>query len=62
MKKEYSEEEQHIDACLRVGGYNIPLDIIALILAYKNSVGDLGGEMTINDILSIKKEHIQDES
>tara|TARA_R110001632_G_scaffold227155_1_gene361432 strand:+ start:126 stop:314 length:189 start_codon:yes stop_codon:yes gene_type:complete len=62
MEKEYSEEIKHIELCLRVCGYNVKMDFIELILEMKDTYESLGEEMTIRDMLQVKKQCITDES
>ena len=61
MEKEQWKESEHIDLCLRVCGYKVDRDLIDLILAFQHSLEDLGDEMTLRDMLALKRKHIKDE-
>ena len=59
-KEEYSMQVQYIDIGLRVSGYEMPMDLIQLILATDRLVTEKGGEITLSETLALKKEHIKE--
>jgi len=61
-KEEYSLQTQYIDIGLRVSGYELPMNLIELVLATDRLVTEKGGEITLSETLSLKKQHIKDES
>ena len=62
MKRQYSENTTYIDIGLRVSGYEIPLDLIELVIATHLAVEEKGGDMTLSETLFLKKKYIEVES
>ena len=61
LEKEYRPEVLHTQLCLRVCGYEMDCKLIELILEFEASLENFGDDMTIKDILSIKRRHMKDD-